>query len=49
VAHLRRQVAQLDREMRRVTALLERAEGEEHGHGAGPRPARRRAQRPQGS
>jgi hypothetical protein len=50
VAHLRRQVAQLDRELRRVTAALERAEeGGGDGDGPGPRPARRRAQRPAGS
>jgi hypothetical protein len=49
VAHLRRQVAHLDRELRRVTAALERLEGGKHADGPGPRPARRRAQRPQGS
>ena len=49
VAHLRRQVAQLDRELRRVTAALERVDGEADADGPGPRPARRRAQRPQGS
>ena len=48
VTHLRRQVAQLDRELRRLTAALERVE-EEHDDRPGPRPARRRAQRPQGS
>ena len=49
VAHLRRQVAQLDRELRRVTAALERTEGDEGDDGPGPRPARRRAERPEGS
>ena len=48
VAHLRRQIAQLDRDLRRLTAAVERVE-EEHVDRPGPRPPRRRAQRSQGS
>jgi hypothetical protein len=59
VTHLRRQVAQLDRELRRLSAVLEQAQAqpdrqEEDDHAArtrgsaGPRSAGRRAQRAEG-